>query len=188
MRYDLEKRAFLIKKFSKLNNSTLVQRAWRSEFKNLKAPDHKTILNLVSKFDKTGSVADLSRKSDKPSEKRENAKIVIEEAITRNPSLSLSKLSVCSGISQTLTRSILRDDLNLKPYKPQESQKLEASDYPKRLEFAEWFLSLPNDTAKFLVCSDEAYFYLTESINKQNNRKWLNTRPLESTERPLQIV
>ena len=36
-----------------------------------------------------------------------------------------------------------------------------------------------------LICSDEAYIYLTEPDNKQNNRLWLNTRPTEGIERPL---
>ena len=35
------------------------------------------------------------------------------------------------------------------------------------------------------ICSDDAYFYLTEPDNKQNNRLWLNTRPTEGIERPL---
>ena len=36
-----------------------------------------------------------------------------------------------------------------------------------------------------LICSDEAYFCLTELVNKQNNRLWLSTRPTEGIERPL---
>jgi hypothetical protein len=33
--------------------------------------------------------------------------------------------------------------------------------------------------------SDEAYLYLTESLNKQNNRIWAAERHLERIERPL---
>ena len=36
-----------------------------------------------------------------------------------------------------------------------------------------------------LICSDEAYFYLTEPVNEQNNRLWLKSRPNEGIERPL---
>ena len=36
-----------------------------------------------------------------------------------------------------------------------------------------------------LICSDEAYFCLTEPVIKQNNRLWLSTRPSEGVERPL---
>ena len=40
-------------------------------------------------------------------------------------------------------------------------------------------------TYKWLIASDEAYFYLTESINKQNNRMWLEEKPLDWIEKPL---
>jgi len=33
--------------------------------------------------------------------------------------------------------------------------------------------------------SDEAYFHLTESVNKQNNRMWLKERPVDWIEKPL---
>ena len=45
--------------------------------------------------------------------------------------------------------------------------------------------SLPKVTILRLICSDEAYFYLTETVNKQNNRLWLQTRPTNGVERPL---
>ena len=55
----------------------------------------------------------------------------------------------------------------------------------KFIEFTRWYLGLPNDAFKYLICSDEAYFGLTESNNKQNNRMWLEFRPSELIERPL---
>ena len=36
-----------------------------------------------------------------------------------------------------------------------------------------------------LICSDEAYFYLTLPSNKQNNRNWADCQPIEGIERPL---
>ena len=62
---------------------------------------------------------------------------------------------------------------------------LEPDDYPKRVELANWFLTLPKNTNEWFIFSDEAYFYLTESINKQNNRMWLESRPIDWIERPL---
>ncbi len=37
-----------------------------------------------------------------------------------------------------------------------------------------------------MIFSDETYFYLTESLNKQNNLLWLKERPVDWIERPLQ--
>ena len=42
---------------------------------------------------------------------------------------------------------------------------------------------MAKSTYKWLIASDEAYFYLTESINKQNDRMWLEERPLDWIEK-----
>ena len=55
MQFDKEKRIFMVKKFHELKNSTLVQRAWRTEFKFLKAPTHKTISYWSETFNKQGA-------------------------------------------------------------------------------------------------------------------------------------
>ena len=52
MKYDTEKRVFMVNKYAEFKNVAKVQRAWRTEFKNLKAPDKGTILYNVCKFEK----------------------------------------------------------------------------------------------------------------------------------------
>ncbi len=42
--------------------------------------------------------------------------------------------------------------------------KLDEKDYQKRVDFAQWFLKQPSDTLSYIICSDEAYFCLTQSI------------------------
>jgi hypothetical protein len=42
----------------------------------------------------------------------------------------------------------------------------------KKLRVFKRFLSLHKSTEQFMIFSDEAYFYLTLLINKQNNRFW----------------
>ena len=44
---------------------------------------------------------------------------------------------------------------------------------------------MAKSTYKWLIVSDEAYFYLTESINKQSNRMWLEERSLDWIEKPV---
>ena len=78
---------------------------------------------------------------------------------------------------------ILHDDLHVKSYK--EWHKLEEYDNEKRVKFAQWFLLRPQHTKYFFICSDEAYFYLILPLNKQNNRIWSDSRPLEGIEVPL---
>lgn len=185
MRYDLKKRLFMVKKYEKFNNIVQVQRAWRSEFKSKNAPSRHVILYNYNKLEKTGSVEHTPRRELIPSKKRKEAKITIERMVTEDPSLSINKLHCAAQISFGTTRSILRDDLGLKPYHPQTAHELKPADYPKRVEFAEWFLSLPNNATDYIIFSDEAWFTLKESVNKQNNRLWLKSKPTEVTELPL---
>ena len=54
MKYNQEKRMFLINKFLKLESVRLVQRAYRTEYVTSIAPADSTIRNIVSNFQKTG--------------------------------------------------------------------------------------------------------------------------------------
>ena len=55
-------------------NISLVQRAWRTEFKNEKAPDAKVIKNIINSFEKTGSVVHIPRIVRDTTQKRQEAK------------------------------------------------------------------------------------------------------------------
>lgn len=127
----------------------------------------------------------MPHKRKDQNEKREDAKNQLKTMVAEFPTLSIRKAASAIGISPTLVFHILHDDLHLKPYKYQQWHKLEVHDFEKRVEFAEWFLSLPQQTKLFLNCTDEAYFYLTLPLNKQNNRVWDDSRPFEGVEMPL---
>ena len=100
-----------------LGSSTLVQRAWRTQFKNVKPPSHSTITRVASRFESSGSVINIPSFHTKPNEKREDAKNQLKSLYSQNPSLSIRKASVSVGISYSMTRDILLNDLKLKPYK-----------------------------------------------------------------------
>ena len=186
MKYDLKKRIFLVQKFYELKHICLIQRAYRTKYKSENAPQANTIKNIVSNFEKTGSVAAINPNRNKRSKKREEAKNQLETMVADFPNLSIRKAASAVGVSPKLVYTILHDDLHLKPYKFHEWHKLEYNDYQKRVDFAEWFLSLPPKSKFYLVCSDEAYFYLTLPVNKQNNRQWAISQPSEGVEIPLQ--
>ena len=57
MAIDDRKRIFLIKKWYKLQNITLVKRAWRTKYKFEPVPHYSTIKNYVTKFEKNVSAA-----------------------------------------------------------------------------------------------------------------------------------
>ena len=168
-------------------NHLLVQRVWRTEFKNEKAPDVKVIKNIISNFEKTGSVVHILRRVRDPTQKRQEAKKKLETMVSDFPNLSIRKAASAVGVSPSSAHNILHDDLHLKPYTFHRWHKLDENFFSKRVIFAGWFLSLPACTKDFFICTDEAYFYITLPVNKQNNRTWASEQPNEGVEYKLRL-
>ena len=185
MKYDHEKRSFLVKKFYESQSTILVQRAWRTKYKNIKAPSGHMIKSTISRFEKTGSVDNSTRSHPSRAQKREEAKISLKTLIEEKPNLSIRKLMQQAQTSFSMTRNILRNDLMLKPYKQQTCHRLIPTDYPKRVDFASWLLKLSSQSHEWIICTDEAWFSLTPEVNNQNNRVWTLERPLDSIQVPL---
>ena len=80
---------------------------------------------------------------------------------------------------------MVKDDLDLKPYKLPDLHEIETTDYQKRLNFCYWVKGLPINAIKWFIFSDESNFELTPSVNRQNNRLWLKARSTEGIEHPL---
>ena len=140
-------------------------------------PGHQIIKNIVQAFEKTGSVVPGRSKRQIPTQKRQEAKKQLETMVKEFSNLSIRKAASAVNVSITIVYSILHDDLHLKPHKFNVWQKLETHDYQKRVDFSQWFLSLAPDAKFRLICSDEAYFYLTLPVNKQNQRIWSELQP-----------
>lgn len=186
MRYNKDQRLFMVEKYHKLKNYTLVQRAWRTNFKNYRVPKIDTIKNTIRRLNDTGSVVDTHRLREKPSQKRQDAIEFLKDKFSADPTLSIRQASSSAEVSYGMVQSILKEDLHLKPYKLHEWHQLLEGDYKKRLDFADFFMDLPKNALSRLICCDEAYFYLTRQINSQNDRMWLESKPTDKIERPLQ--
>ena len=57
MIYTHEKRFFLASKYARLENVTLVQRAYRTKYMTNTAPSHSVIMNIYNNFRKTGNLS-----------------------------------------------------------------------------------------------------------------------------------
>jgi hypothetical protein len=85
------------------------------------------------------------------------------------------------GMSDRSVRRILHDDLHFHPYKLAVVQEFTERDFAARQHACEAFLeTLPDDALVFF--SDEAHFYLSGCVNKQN---WSDNYPRELNEKPL---
>ena len=126
-------------------------------------------MKLSKKFNRTEKLLDLPPKPKNERETHIVVRIRVKILFTEDPSLSIRKSSVHVGISYSLCRYVILKDLRLKPYKCQSAHQLLPLDYEKKVFFSECCLGLVKSAYKWLwgLCY-EAYFNLTESINKQN--------------------
>jgi Helix-turn-helix domain (DUF4817) len=150
------------------------------------------IRNLISRFERTGSVADLPRSGrpkvseDTAIEIRHTAETIAQD--NRFGECSTVAISSATGIPQQTVWKVLRKMLKLRPYRIREVHELIPADYPRRLTFAENFLTRvefePNwlDTILF---SDEAHFTLTGQVNYWNTRIWADHHPHTIFQTPL---
>lgn len=153
-------------------------------------PHNSTLMRLVEKFRRTGSVADATR-SGRPSNDDDVA--AVQGALLTNPKSSLRRVSQQVSVPYTNVHRITRKTLGLFPYKIQVHQSLKEIDYESRSVFCTWLIATTDDDPTFLdTCffSDEAWFHLSGYINTQNSRYWASKDPhqfIESTLHPQKV-
>lgn len=185
MLYDTDKRVFIVNNFAIHKNTTLVQRAFRTKYHTSKAPAANTINNMVSNFQNTGSVCRKRVLNKKRTVRTEDLIESIKNLYLADDKTSLRKMANLVPASISTIRNVAREDLNLKPFKQPHSFKLYKADYQKRLDFVDFVASRRLNVEKWLIVSDEAYFYLHGGQNIQNNRIWAEFQPTEVVEKPL---
>jgi len=168
-----------------LKSNTLVKRAFRTKWKNNKAPSAQSINSAVAAFEKLSLSASTQENPRSLSQKRIDTKNALISIMEKEPTVSIRKAASATKSSIGLCHTILRQDLMLFPYKYHTFQKLYAGDAEKRVEFAKWFLKKPLNAHEWLIATDEAWFTLTEKPNRQNNRYWAVEPPDNGIEVPL---
>lgn len=72
------------------------------------------------------------------------------------------KAKKIAKISFSLTKLVLKNDLGLiKSFKKPDLHEIETNDYPKRLDSCRWLKGLLKVTILRLLCSDEAFSFLS---------------------------
>jgi hypothetical protein len=182
MKYDIEKINFLLKKFQEKKSYVLVQRSWMAHFKNQPAPSPNNIKEIVRRFEETCSLDPRPRRKKTPAPRVQEAKSTIKEVICQKPNTSIRELARDTKMSPEFVRGVLLNNLELYPFKIPIYQRLLASDYKKRVDFARWYFTKPWTIINKMIFSDEAYFPLTQPLNRQNNRIWAKEKPSEGLE------
>jgi hypothetical protein len=158
-----------VKWYAIYQNAAEVVRQFQHRF-DREPPTRKAILDLVRKFDETGSVEDVARpgrfRSVSTDENRERVRVNFQQ----NPESSTRRAALELNLSRTSFRRMMKE-LGLKPYRLQLLHALNEDDPDRRCEFADTFLNLIAADSSFLnriVWSDEAIFKLNGHVNRHN--------------------
>lgn len=95
----------------------LTQRAFRAKFPRQKPPDPKTIRALYTKFVSTGSLCNVTRgEIQRRARSKMNITAILKD-LAENPNATVLQRADAFGISYKSMQRILRNDLNLRPFK-----------------------------------------------------------------------
>lgn len=101
----------------------------------------------------------------------------VKARIERNPRQSAVKLAKSLNVSARSIGRILKNKLQLKPYKLQKVQDLTLAQKATRLKRAKNLKHLHvGGMLENLVFSDENFFTVQQYVNKQNDRVWLKCK------------
>lgn len=155
---------------------------YRRHFPNDIPPANIVIQRNVKKFNDFGTVSNLNKgRSGRPSTSTSADNVaIVDEFFSENPSVSTRRAAQVLDISRTSLQRIIKTKLKLHPYKIQVFQELADFDMERRLEFARQMIDMilaGSIKTKRIWFSDEAHFWLSGYVNKQNYRFWARENP-----------
>lgn len=177
------KRIWLVESYWFFQRSCMrVIEEYRKVFPRDAPPTNAQIMRNVKKFHDYASTSNLNKaNSGRPSTSSTPDNVArVEEFYAENPSVSIRRASQALDIGRSSLHRILKTKLKLYPYKIQVFQELTDYDMERRLEFARRMIDLILEKSiktKRIWFSDEAHFWLTGYVNKQNYRFWARENP-----------
>lgn len=139
---------------------------------------HPYVIDLISKFMETGSVANKKHERQHTIT-NEDMQVAILGHTEVDPTSSTRKLAEISGIPRSSLQRILKQH-KYHPYKIHLVQELNEDDPDRRIQFCEEMSerSLNNPNFLYSTCfSDECTFFLNGHVNRHNCRYWSDSNP-----------
>ncbi|GFT44641.1 DUF4817 domain-containing protein [Trichonephila clavipes] len=143
------------------------------------------LLKLVKRFEETGKLEDRARAGRRCLKEARAACIAVEmEAIASDAASGTSSARETArrlDLPPSSVRNILRQILQLYPYKLQSCHKLLPADTAQSEAFAKWAFSKMEQDPTWvfnILWTDEAPFSLHGDVNNHNCRIWATSSPL----------
>jgi transposase len=115
-RLSTSERIEIVKWYAIYQNAAEVARQFQHRYDRT-PPARKNILNLIQKFDETGSVADAPRSGRPRSVSTDDNKERVREDFEESPETSLRRASLKLNLSKSSLQRMMKE-LGLKPYRP----------------------------------------------------------------------
>lgn len=184
IRLNLQERISALKHYYKHENASKTSLHIALSF-NRPQPSHTSILRLVNKFERTGSVSDES-KPGRPSLQNDPdyQEAVLREIQPNEPSSTrkianrLNHTDNWKTSHETVRKTLKR--MGLKPFIPRLIHALHEDDFDRRVQFSEQYLQRVYANPQIVnqtLWSDEASFKLNGCINRHNCIYWSAENP-----------
>ena len=197
MAWLIEEKTFRVTLYLETKSLKTVQVRYRRRFDFNNFPHKFQITRWVKKFKDTGTLIKSTKKGQKwTSDRKLRARSLenvdaVRDSVERNPKKSLRRHSKKLGLSRLSVHRILKNDLQLYPYRLQIKQTLTQNNMAKHVEMCQWFKSKIKEDPDFFQnvwFINEAHFSLSGHANNKNSVFWWSQAPDEVLQRPLHSV
>ena len=131
----------------------------------------KTVFNAWKQFQETGTTSGKPIPGRPRSICTKSVVSAVKKKMKRNPQRSVRKVAKEANISRSSMQRIVKNDLQLCPYKKQSRQLISEPSKQKRLHRGKLiFQEMERATGKVFIWSDEKMFMVEAETNEQNVR------------------
>lgn len=180
VRLTTQEKIFIVKTYWK-NGETIarVNQAWWERF-GTQPPVRKSIVLAITKFNEYGSIENRKPPGKNRTVTGEEATEAVRVLVERNPRQSSKDMAEELGFDRRQVLKILRNRLNMKPYRATIVFALKPQDRPHRVAFCELMQNLCRQDPTVLGrmwYSDESGFNLDAVPNKKSTVCWTANNP-----------
>ena len=160
-----------------------IARQFVLQFPNVPVPHRNAVRNLDVKMEAHKLLINRYRENSgrhRDERSDENILRVYESCMDDSEKSIRVRVRELQDLSRSTIQRILRLDLQLYPYLITRRHGLQPSDYPLRVQFADWFLAqhnLDDDFINNIWWTDESHIYLNGYVNTHNAIHWGSQRP-----------
>lgn len=152
------------------------------------------VLRTINRYEKKGTIKDLPRSGRPATVSTPENRQKLRRLFQRKPSTSLRKAAKILKIGKTGVETILKEDMQMKPYKFRVSHGLTTQQKQERVKRCRKLLRrFANKQHEKIVFSDEKIFTVERAHNHQNDRIWSTKLPgqsatIERRQRPKYVM